>query len=46
MPEIETCKAITKMDGADEADFIELLVASEKVTDWVERIRARGNVAR
>ncbi|GIL74114.1 hypothetical protein Vretifemale_4142, partial [Volvox reticuliferus] len=34
------------MAGADEAEFLELLVANNRIGDWVDRIRARGNPAR
>ncbi|GLC34911.1 hypothetical protein PLESTB_001177200 [Pleodorina starrii] len=34
------------MAGADEAEFLELLVANSRIGEWVERIRARGNPAR
>ncbi|GLI61473.1 hypothetical protein VaNZ11_003870 [Volvox africanus] len=34
------------MAGADEADFLELLVANSRIGDWVDRIRAHGNPAR
>ncbi|EFJ42582.1 hypothetical protein VOLCADRAFT_97402 [Volvox carteri f. nagariensis] len=34
------------MAGADEADYLELLVANSRIGEWVDRIRARGNPAR
>ncbi|KXZ53174.1 hypothetical protein GPECTOR_7g1066 [Gonium pectorale] len=34
------------MEGADEAEFLELLVANCRIGEWVERIRKRGTVPR
>lgn len=34
------------MIGADEEEFLELLVANERIQNLIDRIRARGNPIR